>query len=91
MLNITLPCSAVDVNVHPAKTEVKFLREREVFDCVHYGVKGALNRTPGEVPFEDIRDGVADAALDDKISQTYSDQVAAWVEEASPVYHLDRF
>ena len=47
--------------------------------------------TPGEVPFEDIRDGVADAALDDKISQTYSDQVAAWVEEASPVYHLDRF
>ena len=47
--------------------------------------------TPGEVPFEDIKDGVAAAALEDKVSKTYDDQVNAWVEEASPVYHLDRF
>ena len=47
--------------------------------------------TPGEVPFEDIQEGVAAAALEDKISKTYDDQVNAWIEEASPVYHLDRF
>ena len=47
--------------------------------------------TPGEVPFEDIKDGVAAAALEDKVAKTYDDQVNAWVEEASPVYHLDRF
>ena len=46
VLHLTLPSASVDVNVHPAKTEVKFLSEKAVFDCVHYGVLGALNKTP---------------------------------------------
>ena len=46
VLHLTLPAASVDVNVHPAKTEVKFLSEKAVFDCVHYGVLGALNRQP---------------------------------------------
>ena len=46
VLHLHLPAGVVDVNVHPAKTEVKFLNEKTVFDCVHYGVLGALNKTP---------------------------------------------
>ena len=41
-LYITLPFSGVDVNVHPAKTEVKFTDERRVFDAVYYAVLSAL-------------------------------------------------
>lgn len=42
VLNIEMPYEMVDVNVHPAKTEVRFANESLVFDAIRFGVKQAL-------------------------------------------------
>ena len=50
VLSVTLPVTAVDVNVHPAKTQVKFAREREVFDAVYHTVLDCLDARGGAIP-----------------------------------------
>ncbi len=46
VLMLEMPAELVDVNVHPAKTEIRFARESDVFDAVYRAVRTALT-TPG--------------------------------------------
>jgi DNA mismatch repair protein MutL len=43
VLHVTLPPEMVDVNVHPAKTVVKFVSDKTVFDALYYTVRDALD------------------------------------------------
>jgi DNA mismatch repair protein MutL len=42
IINLTLNARSTDVNVHPAKLEIKFADERKIFEVVYYAVKNML-------------------------------------------------
>ncbi len=50
VLFITLNPELTDVNVHPAKTEIKFASEKDVFRAVYYAAKNALEAEPEDKP-----------------------------------------
>lgn len=42
VLCLQIPPETVDVNVHPAKTQVRFSDEKRIFELIYYGVKNTL-------------------------------------------------
>lgn len=43
-LNVRIAAEKVDVNVHPAKTEIRFSEESKIFEVIYYAAKSALTR-----------------------------------------------
>ena len=80
VLHVTLPADRVDVNVHPAKTVVKFVSDKAVFDAVYYTILDALNaekapKKPNNAP-EFFRKMTA---------QEFKEKAAAPAEEKKPL------
>ena len=50
VLYISLSAGQVDVNVHPAKTEIKFTDEKKIYDLVYYSVLSSLSREDRSAP-----------------------------------------
>lgn len=79
VLFINMPLSLVDVNVHPAKTEVRFSDERAVFDAVYHTVKSALSENASfkqaeftekrQELFERPRDSFSQTVIENKPEQ----------------------
>lgn len=55
VLNVECNPTFVDVNVHPAKIEVRFANEKPVFELIYYGVKNAIEvgDSPKEAHFSE--------------------------------------
>lgn len=80
----------MDVNVHPAKIEIRFINERPVFDAVYHAVKSALEAgdapkravLPAKVP---VAPPKPDEARPDRplTAKGLAGQIASKVEEPS--------
>jgi DNA mismatch repair protein MutL len=46
VINISLPAQELDVNIHPAKAQIRFCHEQTVFSSVQKAIEEALARTP---------------------------------------------
>jgi len=60
VLNISIPLKDLDINVHPAKREVKYINPNLIFNFVYSAIKSALENTMSSIPQmqEDQKDSV---------------------------------
>ncbi len=103
VLNMELPYEMIDVNVHPAKIEVRFINERPVFDTIYHAVKSALMKNDSrkqatfkkETAFNDIKKfnpfNNAEAILNSTPKEKTDTQSVAVKSTPKPVEKKDEF
>lgn len=72
ILYITLDAHLTDVNVHPAKLEIKFADEKKIFEAVYYCVRNALQNGSRRQEAE-IAAGIAHTATESQAATQRAD------------------
>ena len=82
VLNVKVPFDSVDVNVHPAKTEVRFSDERRIFSAVYYAVRDALSKG-------DSRPDMQLKAKEDVFQKMTTQEYRRTTTEKKPVHNFE--
>lgn len=88
VLDVVVPFDEIDVNVHPAKTEVRFRKQSEVYGTVYTAVINALENDEKTLTLlaQKVDENIKEERESDKVSDAQEERisqptVASWLKE----------
>lgn len=81
VINISVDPSQIDVNVHPAKTEIRFLKERRVYSAILRAIRGAVLNEATVPSWEGKNSRVVQVAATTPVEKTENKDLPVHIED----------